>query len=373
MPIPHLVDLQFIPLWRPTGPPACAVGVILADGFVAWGDAIGDDAPTAAEATDHLRPLLWPLLANQPADDFGRLCGLWAGLTITQTTTATVPTAAPAVANPSRRLLLRGFQPEVAPQTTQTITTTHRLPAAVRYALSQACLCAAAHAHGRTPVAQLRAEDGQTGPLADVPLMAPVAQVENPALLAKVAAVAYALPAGDSAALIGREGEKLQRYVRELGQWLGQTAARPTAIYLDTQGHLSTVYNDKAGKLLGALSGLEKAAAPHPLWIANLSTTLQAAETTASVREFLRLRRLTTQLVAADSAVVEATPAQFGSLADWPALLAAHTAVVLRGHPHETPHSAALLLAMAQAFPPAFWHVADVVAAVNGLQKLRLA
>jgi methylaspartate ammonia-lyase len=258
-----------------------------------------------------------------------------------------------------------------------------------------------AHAHGRTLPAQWLAEwgagDEQTAnaPLA-VPLMGDVEQVEPTAVLRHMSAVAYTLPHGTATQLLGPNGERLQAYVRQLVAWLGQMATSPLPIYLDVRGHLGALYEQEdevrwGGKLLGALSGLERIAAPHPLWVGDVALG-ETAERLPALRHLLRSRRLATQLVGrvplgnpaevvawlgrGQGHVCQLDVPRFGSLSALAeAIRACQTAAVpfiLAGHPHETASSAALLADLARATHPAFLYLPHPAHAYNHLQKQHL-
>ncbi|MDA0244480.1 MAG: hypothetical protein OT477_13765 [Chloroflexi bacterium] len=393
MSIPIIERLDIIPQLTPAGTAALAIGLVLSDGYTAWGACVGDDVPaTLAEADNLLNQPVRIGLRGQPAESLGQMCGRWAHRTAITPRTEAVAPLAPQVADPSRRQLLRGFQPEsINPTATRTVLVDAPLPKALAYGVSQACLHAAAHTHSRTPLAQWRVELGMADtPVAAVPLMGDVAQVEPAAVLGQIAAVAYTVPAGDSAQLIGRDGARLQAYVRQLGTWLGQTAAQQPLIYVDVRGHLGTVYNHFAGKLLGAISGLESSCTPHQLWLGDVALGPKAAEVLPSLRDFVRQRRLKTALVGraplgsvaavrdwlTKGQVCHLEVWRFGSLAAVVEAVqvcrAAAVPVILAGHGQETAASAALLTDFALAAQPAFLYLPHPALAYNHQQQ-RLA
>lgn len=390
--IPTIERLDLIPQLTPTGTAALAIALVLSDGYTAWGVCVGDDVPaTLAEADNLLNQTVRIGLRGQPAHSLGQMCGRWAHRTaITPRTEALAPPA-PQVADPSRRQLLRGFQPEpISPTATRTVLVDAPLPKSLAYAVSQACLHAAAHAHGRTLLAQWQVELGMAATsLAAVPLMGDVAQVEPAAVLGQISAVAYTVPTGDSAQLIGRDGARLQAYVRQLATWLEQTAAQQPFIYVDVRGHLGTVYNHFAGKLLGAISGLESSCNPHQLWLGDVALGSKAAEVLPSLRDFVRQRRLKTVLVGRaplgsvaavrdwlakeQGQVCHLEVWRFGSLAAVVEAVQvcreAAVPIILAGHGQETAASAALLTDFALAAQPAFLYLPNPALAYNHQQQ----
>jgi methylaspartate ammonia-lyase len=352
MPLLTITHIHLAPQLTPAGTAAIALGLTLSNGHTTWGAAVGDEPVSYEEAEQLLDQFIRPAWVGQPATTLGELDG------------------------------------RLAP---------HPIPRPLAYAASQACWQAVAHAHGRTPTAQWLAEWGDPEDTAAVPLMGDVEQVAPAAVLGHMSAVAYTLPPGSPAQLLGQNGERLQTYVRQLVAWLGQMAVPPLPIYLDVRGYLGALYEQEdevrwGGKLLGALSGLERIGDPHPLWVGDVALGDGAAERLSALRQLMRSRRLTTQLVGraplGDGAEVAAwlgrgqghvaqlDVARFGSLsAVAEAIRACQTAAVpfiLAGHAHETAQSAALLADLARATHPAFLYLPHPAHAYNHLQKQHL-
>lgn len=158
---------------------------------------------------------------------------------------------------------------------------------------------------------------------ATVPL-APESPAERPQLILEVAndvatadivqtmialrpdGLGYRLASGDMVEAIGRRGEHLQRFVRELGMLLigrDYSAAEPPIIYLGLNGALGELTVDprrELGHVLGHATGLEKAAGTLPLWLEDpllFDDAMLHAATLNQLRDYMRVRSMRSQVV----------------------------------------------------------------------------
>jgi methylaspartate ammonia-lyase len=76
---------------------------------------------------------------------------------------------------------------------------------------------------------------------------------------------------------------------------------RSIAIHLDLAGAYSKLYDDNTGKILGAMYGLEQAAAPGPIFVQDpvISTkSTSRMEVLGQLRAYLKMRKMSLRLVA---------------------------------------------------------------------------
>jgi methylaspartate ammonia-lyase len=102
---------------------------------------------------------------------------------------------------------------------------------------------------------------------------------------------------------LGKDAVPLIRYVKWLKKRIRQLGAKgyQPAIHLDLHGGLGAIYQNNLGKILGTISALEKAAQPYPLRIESplvLDSREEQIQYLKTLREYLRFRKMNTQLVA---------------------------------------------------------------------------
>lgn len=151
----------------------------------------------------------------------------------------------------------------------------------------------------------------------------------------------YRLAHGSAAEAIGRQGEYLQRFVRELGTLLlgrDYPAGGPPIIYLGLNGMLGDLTADawrELGHVLGHVSGLEKAAGSVPLWLEDpliIEDDVLHAGALNQLRDFMRVRQMRARVIGGahsvsegdlqmlcDTGAVDGVRLQRG---DWPSLRA---------------------------------------------------
>jgi methylaspartate ammonia-lyase len=139
-------------------------------------------------------------------------------------------------------------------------------------------------------------------PSKGVPLQMPIKRGQLLRIPDQVLALAYAVGGIDPVDSLGPDGERIQRFIRLLQERLvdDDQHCRIT-IHLDAKGSLGKLYSYDLGKVLGALYGLEQAAAPclirvqDPLILDDLDAQIKVL---GQLRDYLRMRRMSLQLVA---------------------------------------------------------------------------
>jgi methylaspartate ammonia-lyase len=177
---------------------------------------------------------------------------------------------------------------------------------AVRYGVSQSLLRAQAMVGDITMAEVLAREWALPPPSAVVPLHAQSGgdryRNADKMIVRQVASLPHAL-VDNIPEQLGSEGNELTRYVRWLVdriRQLGGPDYRPT-IHLDVHGALGTIFDDNPGRILGQLYALELAAQPYPLRIecpVMMDSRQAQIETMRKLRDYVRARRMTVQLVA---------------------------------------------------------------------------
>jgi methylaspartate ammonia-lyase len=135
-----------------------------------------------------------------------------------------------------------------------------------------------------------------------VPLQMPIKRGQSLRIPDQVLALTYAVGGIDPVDSLGPNGERIQRFIRRLQERLvnADQHCRLT-IHLDAKGSLGKLYKDNLGKVLGALYGLEQAAAPclirvqDPLIMADLDAQIKVL---GQLRDYVRMRRMSLRLVA---------------------------------------------------------------------------
>jgi methylaspartate ammonia-lyase len=309
-----------------------AIGLLLQDGRVAWGDCVGaEPALGHDEALATVQRVVAPALEGQELAGFRELAAEVDALR--ETATVTRPRRATGEesdtrsmpAGPegiSRRALLttpaRLFHPSAGrtetepPETkrereplTQQVTVERPLHPALRCGLSQALLQAASLVQGRTMAQVLADEWGMDPPQVAVPIAARSTydrhQAES-AIRHRAASLPHA-SIDDIAAQVGADGGHLTRYLRWLVERiavLGGEEYRP-AIHLDLAGALGEITDHHPGYMLGHLHAWRMAAGPYPLRVEDpvLCQDRQAQiEALRTLRDYLRLRKIDVQVVA---------------------------------------------------------------------------
>ena len=280
---------------------------------------------------------------------------------------------------PNQRL----HDPTEAAPLTREITVKRPIDAAIRYGVSQALLAAVATMQNKTPAEMVAAEYDVPGPLAAVASHAwvrPPAGDAAPAVSAllsrQVASLGYTIAANNDKAPPGVSAESVQQQVRWLQTQIAAAGpAYEPVIHLDLRGEFGRLFDANPGKILGALVGLEQAAAPYPVRVVDpavMDSRPAQIKILRQLKGYLRLRRMRLQLAASawvDSSVAVAdfieaeavhaiqlnTP-QLGSLHNTiEAVLAGREqgmATLLAGNGWDDGHSARILAHVALAVRP---------------------
>lgn len=245
------------------------VGLVLSDGYIAWGDCIDVQGFSAEYLKNTLGNYVAPNLIGKEAAAF-RENG--AGLDyITESITMTETIQPPAAEGVSRRSLLRAnFEEPLPPPITREYEITRPISPSIRYGISQALLDAASHAHGCTAVEVLAEQYGFVRPYKMVPLYTEIRPTQVK-LLGRIFAfrpggISVVYPGINPVQELGERAEFSQRYVRMMKESaLGEAAPneyKPFFIH-SVNGAYSTIVGDSTGKTLGRLSGLDTNARPY--------------------------------------------------------------------------------------------------------------
>lgn len=291
------------------------VGVVVDGENIAWGTCpaipVGLEAyPESfdpAGAAEAVRKEVIPALVGQSLDAFRPLAEAVEMLRETVTVTwqeIPVPHQENGI---SRRALLTGrldAEDEPAGRTVEE-TLERPLHPAVRYGLTQALLSAVALARGVTPAEIIATEYELSRPASAAPLFSSVGTGESTAVACahRVAGLGVAWPGDDPEEELGRNNGRLQGYLRQLTRYLSTAAGddyRP-AIHLDVGGGLGALYEDNAGRLLGAFYGLDRVADPYPLIVADpvdMDSRDEQIAKMAELKKYVRLRDLAVRLAA---------------------------------------------------------------------------
>lgn len=294
--------MRIVTVPRPpvASPELLAIGLMLSDGRTIWTDCVVDG--TAVAAATLIEEVVTPALVGVALANYRTLVDAVAALKHTVSWSEVVVPAAGSEGRVSRRAFLSGLTQQPLPEQ-RTLSELRPLPASLRCALNTALLAAVAVVRGVAPAAVLAAdcevawEAGR--PLA---LMAQVDVAAHTTLLPHMAAVTHRTSGREPIRQLGENCQLLQRYVRELKDWLIQSgvAEGAVAIHLDVRGGIGAVYNNQIGKMLGALYGLEVAARPYPLLVADpvlLPTAEEQFATLKRLRDYFRFRKMKLKLV----------------------------------------------------------------------------
>jgi methylaspartate ammonia-lyase len=362
-----------------------SVGLVLDNEHLFWGECVGTADFQAEPAAETVQQVVRPRLQGQPITTFKDMAAQLNGLTekVRLTKTTVAPTL-PQPPGPSRRSLLRGQwaadPPPPPPPTIESYEVERPVATAIIYGLSQALLAAVAWAQNKSVIQVLCEEHGLAQPQTAVPLHAEI----NPNIplsiqtitSSPIASIGYSISGTNPIVELGKDGEVLQRFARQLKEELIKTAdPQSLAFYFNVRGGYWALREDKMGQILGMLYGLEKAAEPFLVRVEDpfiLDDRDEQIKKMATLKSYVGSKRMKLQLVAragirstADArAFVERKAAhmlvidlpQVGSLAESiTAVLAAQqheVGVLLGGSPDETQLAAQNALHLAIALQP---------------------
>jgi methylaspartate ammonia-lyase len=298
-----------------------AVGLVLDSGQVAWGDCVavsysgqaGREPVFRAQAgLAAIQRLVVPVLEGRDLHSFRQLAAELDALAEPPQEARPLSPSEPQVQDLSRRALLTrpvaAFRALAAdrPISLQPPASHLRLHAAIRYGVSQALLQAAALARGVTMAEVVCQEWGLPRPDAPVPIHAQSGHERqgnaDKMIVRHIASLPHAL-VDDVAGQVGLDGGELTRYIRWLSKRIAELGGddyRPT-IHLDIYGALGRICDHQPGRMLGQLYGWEMAARPYSLRIecpVLMDSREAQIEVMKTLREYVRLRKMTVQLVA---------------------------------------------------------------------------
>lgn len=297
-----------------------SIGLVLEDGRVAWGDCVAASHSQVAgraplfhawEGLAAVHEIVAPVLAGQTLTGFREMAAQLDVLTETAEVLRPRPPATPQVQDPSLRALLtapaRVFQGrEEGP--TERVTIERRLHPAVRYGASQALLQAAALARGITMTEVIAGEWGLALPQTPVPLHAQSGHERYYHAEKMIVHGVDSLPhaaVDDIPGQVGPNGNEMTRYLRWLAgriRQLGGAEYQPT-IHIDLQGALGQIADNQMGQMLGQLRAWELATQPYPLRVQSpviMDSRAAQIDMSQTLREYIRLRKMDVQLVAAE-------------------------------------------------------------------------
>ena len=283
--------------------------------MIAWGtceDYLVDDAPnfhfplSVDEGISTIEEQVVPILVGQKLTSFRASATMIESIRETVTISKPITQAAKQSQGFSRRAIITGFlsnsEPDAAPALVEQHTVERPIHPTIRHGLSQALLSAVSMVRGMTMVEVIAEEFELPLPSTAVALQMPIRRGQSLLIHDQLAALAYAISGRDPEDSMGPNGERIQRFVRQLRERLVKAGQHnQLAIHLDAGGSLGKLYDNDAGKVLGALYGLEQAAAPclirvqDPLIMDERDAQIKVL---GQLRDYLRMRRMSLQLVA---------------------------------------------------------------------------
>jgi methylaspartate ammonia-lyase len=299
---------------------AVSVGLVLDSGQVAWGDCVGvsyggkwgrDGVFRSQDGLSTLEDTVAPVLAGRALAGFRELAAevdlLTEQVEITRPRARSGPEPKEGV---SRRALLtapaRALQAARDEEPTEQVTVERRLHTAVRYGVSQALLQAVALDRGVTMAEVVAREWGLPQPAGSIPIHAQSGHERyyhaEKMIVRRIASLPHGL-VDDLYQQVGKDGREMTRYIGWLRDRIGQLggAAYQPVIHLDLYGALGWLHGDNLGQALGQLYAWQLAAAPYRLRIESpllLDSREAQIEAMKTLREYIRLRKMTVHLVA---------------------------------------------------------------------------
>lgn len=277
---------------------AISVGVRLDDGTIGWGEAVELSGYTQDQLHATVQHNVYSQLVGQTIDDLPALLERVESLTETVTLIETIQ---PQQTGLSRRSLFTGVQEEPEPIVREYEEIRPIFPA-IRYALSQAILNAAAQLAKQTPVELLCNTYDLAYPTKPAPLHAALLMRQTRAaarlLHHPIGSLGLTIDPANRVAEIGSNGIRVQRAVRELK---GDDISERVAFYLSASGGYGELLQNNIGKILGSAFGLETAAKPHQLYLEDpliMPSRDEQLKQLGELRAFCKIRRMRVKLVA---------------------------------------------------------------------------
>lgn len=280
------------------GAAVVSLGLLLADGRVAWGDCIDVGATSAETLITTIQRHIVPLLKGRKLTSFRESSAELDTLQETVFLSETVQPPAPE--GLTRRNLFRvDFEEKLPEPIVNKWEEVRPISAAVRYGTSQALLHAFAMAQGMSPTQVICQAYSLRKPDRLVPIHAMLKPQQVKAAKRifgyKVGTLGFAFDGRDPIVELGRKGEFAQRSVRHLKdavQAVGAFGQYKPTFYLDLAGGYSVVSENNLGKVLGNLSGLDSAAKPYTVWAADPVDMGECDEQIAQMAELVTLLRM---------------------------------------------------------------------------------
>lgn len=283
-----------------------SMGLVIDEDRVVWGELQPDfDDPLA-----FLREKIAPIFEERPLTAFQAMMDELEGVEETAVITRQTPKEQPA--SVSRRRFLTGNLTTAAKPAlvTERVTVTRPARPTLRYGISQIILSALALARGQTVAETIAAEYELPLRHTPAPLHLDIEAGQtapNTAVLSSpIQSLGYRISGQNPKEQLGANGERLQRFVRQLTNLLDsvtEPSYRPT-LHLSVGGSLGQIFDNDAGRILGALYGLEQAAKPYQLRVADpvlLANPQKQRELMRQLMDYGRMRRMNIQLVASES------------------------------------------------------------------------
>ena len=314
---PAITSIVTVPGLDTTGQASGTIllGIVSVDSGIAWGTCedfqVGDlpdfrSPLSIEESIAFIEETVVPLLVGQKLIAFRNLASVVESIRETVTVSKPVPQPERHPQIVSRRAIISGFlsssEADETVAATEQITIERAIHPAIRYGLSQALLSAVSMVRGVT-VAEIIAEEFDIPiPSTAVALQMPIKRGQRLQAIDQISSLAYAVGRRHFEESLGPNGERIQRFVRQLKESLVEAGhTRPLTIHLDVAGGLGQIFDQDAGKILGALYGLEQAAGPFlirvqdPLIMDDLDSRIEAL---GQLRDYMRMRGMSLQLVA---------------------------------------------------------------------------
>lgn len=198
----------------------------------------------------------------------------------------------------SRRQLLRGFRAEST--VNQTFQIERPLPRNIVWGIQIALLKAVCHFKNLDLSHLLTAEFGNEVKPAPFLIGASPEIAASSLIYRELDQITVFIQADKAVERYGSNAQHLQRYLRQLGQWMAAMDSNQPAnakqLVVHLNGVFGEIYGENAGRVLGAISGLESAIKPYSLILidpfSNESDPAAAAKQVETVRSYLKLRKL---------------------------------------------------------------------------------
>lgn len=245
-----------------------------------------------------------PHLSGRPFSSWDELVQTAAALRERFLVERDVPATGPTVTSAGRRQLLRGLRKEQVQTTTETVERERPLPPELVWGVQVALLRAAAHSWGQSPADLVAALIGSLGAATAAntwQLGAPPETAASSLIFNQLDQIVIDIePIVEG---YGENAENLQRYLRQIREWMGQMGAGSAVdiqLVVRLNGVLGSIYDLNPGKMLGAIVGLEAVTRPIQLVLVDpvvvQNDPVQTNKMNLIVKDYMRLRRLKSEV-----------------------------------------------------------------------------